>query len=91
MVFKVVQLIPRRRQGSIHCHPPFQYREPIDFHWFYKVFRLTVRFPGVPFFWPAEYAYFTMGLKHFWRRRFIWPFDVDSLANASTFHVICMG
>ena len=55
---------------------------------FYKVFLLTIRFPGRAFFWPAKYAYLTMALKHFWRGSLLWPFDVDSLSNASSFHVI---
>ena len=88
MVFKVAQLIPRRRQDNIHLHPLFQWREPIDFHWFYKVFRLTVRFPGREFFGQPN----MLILHWFWNisgEGVFWPFDVDSLSNASSFHVIC--
>ena len=65
MVFKVAQLIPRRRQDSIHFHPRFQWREPIDFHWVYKGFRLTVRFPGRAFFLASQICLFYNGFEAF--------------------------
>ena len=89
MVFKVAQLIPRRRRGSIKFHPLFQRREPIDFHWFYNGFRLTIRFLGRSFFLDSQICLFYNGSEAFLAREFFWPFDVDSLSNASSFHVIC--
>ena len=89
MFFKVVQLIPRRRQGSIHFHPLFQWREPIDFHWVYKVFRLTIRFPGRRDFWPRQICSFYNGVEAFLARAGFWPFVVDSLKMPCPFHVIC--
>ena len=89
MVFKVAQLIPRRRQDSIHFHPRFQWWETTDFHWFYNVFLLTIRFPEGRFSWPSQICLFYNGFEAFLARTFFWPFDVDSLKKASPFHDIC--
>ena len=89
------QRFPMGRKGWLlgahlgtKCHPGFLWWRNAVFQWFYKVFCLTVSFLGGCFFGRPGNACFPRFLERFWQGCFFWPFAVNSLTNACSFHVI---